>query len=88
MSGGLVFFEEFCARDVRRHEVGRKLDAAEGQVEGACEGADEERFGQAGHADEQTMAPAEEGDEELIDDFPLAYNDFANFGDDLVISGF
>lgn len=34
------------------------------------------------------MPPAEQGDEELIDDVPLSDDHFANFSGDLVAGGF
>ena len=33
------------------------------------DGADQQRLGQAGHADQQTVPAAEQGDQELLDDF-------------------
>ena len=45
--GGAVLLEDVGAGDVRGHQVGRELDAAEAQVEHLGERADEQRLGQA-----------------------------------------
>ena len=43
---------------------------------------DEQRLGQAGHADEQAVAAGEERDQQLIDGLLLADDDLAQLGAD------
>ncbi|MFO1521390.1 MAG: hypothetical protein U1G05_04970 [Kiritimatiellia bacterium] len=42
------------------------------EVERPRDGADQQRFGEAGRADEQRVPPAEDGDEHLVDHVGLA----------------
>ncbi len=76
-AGGAVFFEDIGAGDVGGHEVGGELDAFEGEVEDVGDGFDEERFGEAGDADEEDVSLTEHGGEDLFDDFGLSDDDFA-----------
>ena len=46
-------------------------------VEDLADGADHQRLGQAGHADEQAVAAREDGGEDLLDDLGLADDDAA-----------
>ena len=71
--------EDLGAGDVGRHQVGRELHAAELQVEDLGDGFDEERLGQAGRAGDEAMAAGEEGDEDLVDDLPLAHDGLREF---------
>jgi hypothetical protein len=57
--GGEV--EEGVAGDVRGHQIGGELDAAEGAAEGAGESEDEVGFAEAGFAFEEDVAAGEEG---------------------------
>ena len=57
-AGVAGLLEDLGAGDVGRHQVGRELDALEGQVQDLGHGADQQRLGQAGHADEQAVAAA------------------------------
>ena len=66
-AGGLVLLEDLGAGDVRGHQVGRELDAVEGQVQRIGQRADHQRLGQAGHADQQAVAAGEDGDQQLLD---------------------
>ena len=76
-AGGLL--ENFRAGNVRRHEIGRELDALKSEVENLREGLDQKCFGQAGRAGDQTMAAGEERDQELFDDLFLADDDPGEF---------
>jgi hypothetical protein len=49
-------------------------------AEGGAEGADEEGFGEAGHALEQDVAVGQEGDEEAFDDLVLTDDGLGDFG--------
>ena len=81
----LVFLDHFGAGDVRGHQVGRELDAAETQRTGVGQRADHQRLGQAGHADQQAMAAGEDGDQQFFDHLLLADDHLAQFvGDALV----
>src|SRR5262245_35027753 len=64
--------------DIRGHQVGSELDTLERQAQNLRKCADEQRFRQAGHADEQAMPLAEYGDEQLLDDLLLTDDDLAD----------
>ena len=53
--------------DVRRHQIGRELDAAELAPENARQGAHQERLGDARHALDEGVVPREDGDERPVD---------------------
>ncbi len=53
-----VVLQDVGAGDVGRHQVGRELDALEREVQDLRDGADEQRLGQARHADEQAVPAA------------------------------
>ena len=61
-----VFIQNFRAYDIGRHQVGRELDAAEGEVEGVGQGVDEQGLGQPGHAHKQAVAPREDRDQQSL----------------------
>ena len=71
---GLVL-EHFRADDVGRHQVGRELDALGVEPEHLAERLDEQRLGEARHADQQRMAAGEQRDERALDDDILAEDD-------------
>jgi len=75
-----IFLQDIGSRDVGRHQVGRELDAVEFEVEDFRQRADEQRLGEAGDADQQTVAAREERGQHLFDDFVLADNDLADLG--------
>jgi hypothetical protein len=83
--GGLL--QNFRAGDVRRHEVGRELDALEFEVENLGDGFDQQRLGQAGRAGDQAMPAGKERQQNLLDHFPLADDGFAQFGFDAGAAG-
>jgi hypothetical protein len=64
-----VVHEPFRAGDVRRQQIGRELDAFEGEIEGVGDGADERGLREAGYTDEEAVAAGEERDEKKIRDF-------------------
>ena len=74
-----VFFQHVGAGDVRRHQVGRELDALEADVENPGQRADHQRFGQARHAFQQAMAAGENRGEQLLDHVALADDDLLQF---------
>ena len=83
-SAFLALDDDLRARDVGGHEVGRELDASEGEVERACEGADEECLAHAWHAFEQDVPADEEAREDPLDDLSLPHYHLA----DLIAGGF
>ena len=87
-AGDGILLQNVRAGDVRRHQVGRELDAAGVQVHRAAERSDHERLGQAGHADEQAMAAREQGDEHLVQHLALADDDLADFAQHLLVRAF
>ena len=68
----MVFLEQLGAGDVARHQVGRELHPRELEVERLGERLDEQRLGEAGHADEDDVAATEDGADEVVDDVVLA----------------
>ena len=72
VSGGAILLDHLGAGDVRRHQVGRELDTAEGQRQALGQRANHERLGQSGNAFENAVAPAEESDKQFLDDLVLA----------------
>ena len=86
-AGVHVLLQNLRARDVAGHEVGRELDPAEGEVEGASEGAHEQGFGQAGDARDEGVAAREEGKEDVVDDVTLAHDRAAHLLDQCGATG-
>ena len=74
-----VFLQHIGAGDVGGHQVGRKLDPLELDVEDSRQGADHQGFGQAWHAYQEAMPPGEDGGEDLFDDLRLAHDDLLQF---------
>ena len=83
-AGRAVLLDDFGAGDVGRHQVGGELDAAEVQRQALGQGADHQRLGQPGHAFEDAVAAAEQGDQQLLDDLVLADDDAAELLLDVV----
>jgi len=77
-AAGVGLLQHFGAQDVGRHQVGRELDALGLEAEHDAQGFDQQRLGEARHADQQQMAPREKCNERLIDDVLLAINDPAD----------
>ncbi len=73
------FHDDVRAEDVGGHQVGRELDAVEGEIEHFAERADEQGFAQAGDAFEQDVAAGEHGDQCAFDDFLMADDHLADF---------
>ena len=70
-----ALLQDVGAGDVHRHEIGRELDATEGQRHRFREPTDEQRFRQSRHAHEQRMSAGEKADGQLFDDVVLADDD-------------
>ena len=86
-AGRRVFLNDVRAGDVRRHQVGRELDALELEVEHLGQRGDEQRLGQAGHADDQAVAADEQRQQHLLDHVVLADDQLLQLGDDLLPAG-
>ena len=71
-----VFFDHFCARDVRGHEVGCELDTAELELERLGESTDQERLRQAGHTHQKRVPVGQEARQKLFDDVMLTHDPF------------
>ena len=82
-----VLLDDVGAGDVRRHQVGRELDAVELQVEHLGQRRDEQRLGQPGDADDQAVAADEERQQHQLDDVALADDPLLQLGDDLLAAG-
>ena len=67
-----VVLKNIGARDVRRHHIGRKLDAAKRQAQDAGDCRNEQRLGQARHANQEHVPARKEPDQKLLDHFVLA----------------
>ena len=84
MAGGGIFLDDVGAGDVRRHQVGRELDALEDQAERLRDGADHQRLRRAGQAGDQAVAADEERDQDLVEHFVLPDDDLAHLREDAV----
>ena len=83
-AGRVVLLEDVGAGDVRRHQVGRELDAVE--AAGSSTSASVEMssvLARPGHADEQAVAAREQRGEQLIDHRLLADDALLHLGLDL-----
>ena len=77
-----AFLQNLHARDVRRHEIRRELDAPELQVKNLCDGFHEQRLREPRRAGDETVPPGKKRDEDLLDYLVLANDGLAEFGDD------
>ena len=79
-----VFLHEVGAGDVRRHQVGRELDARELQLEHLRHGVNQQRLGQSRRADDQAVAADEQRVQHLLDDVFLSDDDLAQLAENLL----
>ena len=70
---------EIGTRDVRRHEVGRKLDSRKLEVQYLSDGVDQKSLGQTGHADNETVAANQQREQYLLYHVVLSNDELANF---------
>ena len=70
--------EDFRTRDVGRHEVGSELDARERKAKGLCQRVDHKGLGQSRDTEKETVSSGENREEEAVDSFLLAHNDFGH----------
>src|SRR3954467_5532274 len=71
-AGRAVFFDHLGTDDVRRHQVGRELDAIEFEVDRLGERLDEQGFRKTGDAAKQAVAAGKEGGEDVLHDGVLS----------------
>src|SRR2546428_6352494 len=74
-----VLHDDVGSDDVRRHQVGRELDAREGELEPFREGLDEERLAEARHPLEEHVAARKHADQDVRNDFVMSDNDLLDF---------
>jgi hypothetical protein len=79
-----IFVDDVGAGDVRRHQVGRELDAVELEVEDLRQRPYQQRLGEAGHADDQAVAADEQRQQHLIDDVLLTDDQLGQLGFNLL----
>src|SRR5215510_10152175 len=73
-AGGKV--EHIAADNVGRHEIRSALDAAKFQMEEPSKTLDDERLRNTRYTFQQGMAPAQQGEQALVDQFCLANDNF------------
>ena len=81
-AAALALVEDLGAGDVRRHQVGRELDALEVEIEDLGERLDQERLGEAGDAGDEAVAAGEQGEQDLLDDLVLSDDHLPQFAED------
>ena len=79
-AGGAILLQHVGAGDVGRHQVGRELDPPERQRQRVGQRLDEQRLGQARHADEQAVPAREQRHQQMVDDLLLAHDALADLG--------
>ena len=65
------------ADQIRRQQIGRKLEALEAGLDAGRQRLDGQRLGQAGHAFEQDVAVGEQAEQQSVDEIFLADDDVA-----------
>ena len=73
--------------EIRRHQVGRELDAAELHAQRLRQRANQQRLAQAGHAFEQHVAAREQRDQGLAYDLVLSDDGLADSGFQFLADG-
>ena len=86
-AGRRILLNQVGAGDVGRHQVGRELDAVELEVDDLGQRRDQQRLGEAGHADDQAVAADEQRQQHQVDHVVLADDQFLQLGDDLLPAG-
>ncbi len=79
-AGGEVFLDDLGAGDVARHEVGRELHPGEAELERLRHRLDHERLGEAGHADQEGVAPGQHRGEDPVHHVFLAHDALRHLG--------
>ncbi len=76
----LGLFEDLGAENVGRHQVWRELDTAGRDAEHGAERVDQLGLGEAGDADQQSVAAGEDGEYGVLDNLFLAEDHLADLG--------
>ncbi len=84
---GLGLLDDLGPGDIRGHQVGGKLNAAEGKVQDLGQGFDDQGLGQPGDAYQEHVTPAEHGQEQVLQDLLLADDDVPDFPKELLAGG-
>jgi hypothetical protein len=79
--------EDVRSRNVGWHEVGGALHALESEAADARQRLDRKRFGEAGHAFDDGVSPAQENLKQLVGEIALANQDLRQFGMDVPAKG-
>src|SRR5262249_28550009 len=74
-SSGRRFFKNLGSCDIRRHQIGRKLDTLELEMKDLGERLDQKRFGEPRCTGNQTMSTSEQRNQQLLNDLSLP-NDY------------
>jgi hypothetical protein len=72
LPGRAILFDDLGAKDVRRHEVGRELNAVEFQIDRFGELLDEQCLRESWNTAQQAMSAGEKRDQDLAHDALLA----------------
>src|SRR4029077_20257951 len=86
-TGLRIFLNDLSARDVARHEVRRKLNSREFQIEDLRHGVNEQRLREPRHADDQAVAAGEQRQQHEIDHVLLTDDQLTQLGDDSLVPG-
>jgi hypothetical protein len=78
LAGTGVFLQDLGADDIRGHQVGRELDAAELHVRGLGQRLHQQGLAQARHAFDQRVAAAQQAGEQQLHHVLLADDDTAH----------
>ena len=69
-----MLLDDLCAGNVGRHQVGRKLNATEGDPDRAGHGRHEQCLGESRHAHQKRVVVAEDALECEVDEFVLPHD--------------
>ena len=83
-SGRRVLLDDVGPGDVRRHQVGRELNARELQLEHPGQRVNEQRLGQPRHADDEAVPADEERQQHELDRVTLTDDELLELRDDLI----
>ena len=81
--GGFIVFDDVGAGDVRGHQIGRELDAAEQQAQSLRDGAHHQRLGGTGETGDQAVATHQQRGQDLVESLVLADDHLADLRQDL-----
>ena len=79
MTGCLIFHHHVRSRDIRRHEIGRKLNAGKRQGQYPPQSGNQQRLAQARHAFEKDVPVGEQRCKREIHDLLVADDDLRDF---------